>query len=307
VDPVSVLSEFESKLRELSAAEAVQMLVRALNDGRDFETGLSFKIGPGGNLETAPTFRVWMLDRLGRQDPAAAAVYSQRIYQAGTSPDEWALALRNDYRNGATSGGLDVVRTRMLEMLERPDWATSPSIGFLEALDIGVATVAWETMPRLEEWLRDPQFKLRAAASLAIDRMAMEAPIDFIPAMMSQNWLDKQPLLRPTVVARANLAREEERLVVEAYLIRPDLSLTEGERYFAIVPNVTASFSYNLVSTPRVPTVRQVAQLDQASLDVVREWRYNPKLAKWSAHLANAELRLLESVSSAKRAGYLFK
>ena len=125
---------------------------------------------------------------LGTREGALAMLYARgRPVQYAYLADELALwdvqtaYAARPWAVEAPSAGLGLTWS-MLEMLERPDWATSPSIGFLEALDIGVATVAWETMPRLEEWLRDPQFKLRAAASLAIDRMAMEAPIDFIPA-----------------------------------------------------------------------------------------------------------------------------
>ena len=170
-----------------------------------------------------------------------------------------------------------------------------------------VATLAWEQVPRLEAWLDTTQpVALRHAAAVALDRLTMEAPQDVL-AQLAQHpdWLARQPALRAGLMARADLAAGEQRAAVEKYLAQPVLSEAEGERFLALVPNVNATLSYNLVTTARAPSREQAARLDLATLDVVRAWQTQPAYARWRPALERAEARLVESVAAARRGGYL--
>ena len=306
-DSSDIIAEMTKTLHVASHAEAVAALVALLDSGADAPTGLVFKVGPGGDLAGAPTLRVWMLDQLGRLDVTAAASYAARIYSRHDSADEWAVALRNDWREAAPAGRIESVRARALELLAETEWAKQPSIGFLEALDISVATMAWEAVPRLEQWLDSAQPQaLRAGAWVALDRLTMEVPEDFLPTLMQhREWLSSQPLLRAGLMARADLGAERERDAVETYLQRDDVTTTEGSRFFELLPNVSATVSHNLVTTSRTPTPQQAALLDQAALAGVRDWRAQPRFQRWNAELAATEIRLVESVASAVRGGYL--
>lgn len=303
----AALGEMESTLRALPRNEAVEALLAFLDNGTNAATGLVFKLGPGGNLSGAPTLRVWALDQLGRLDATAAANYSSRIYARRDSADEWAVALRNDWREAAPAGRIEPVRARVLELLANEEWSKQPSVGFLEALDVGVATMAWEAVPRLEQWLDPAQPKaLRAGAWIALDRLTMEVPSDFIPTLVQhRQWLASQPLLRAGLVARADLRVDRERNAVEAYLQRDDVIKTEGQRFFELLPNVSATVSHNLVTTARPLSPAQAAHLDRAALAGVREWRSQPSYSRWIAELTAAEARLAAAVASAVRGGYL--
>jgi len=301
------LNKIGREIEAVTTDELVAALRAMLDRGVDADTGLAFKIGPGGNLTGSPTLRVWMLDLLGRLDPAAAADYAATIYARSSSADEWAIALRNDWRVAASQGKIEGPRTRVLELLHNEAWAREPSPGFLEAFDLCIASLAWEALPQFEAWLAPGQPKaLRNGAWIALDRLAMEGPTDFLPALATHdNWLSTQPAMRAGLMARANVAAPVERAAVESYLRRSDLAAAEGRRFFELLPNVSATVSYNLVTTARTPTPQFAALMDRATLSAVREWRGDPRFARWSTDLTAAEERLRESVASAVRGGYL--
>ncbi len=302
----SEIANLERALAKLPPAEAAAALVDLLDAGVDGRTGLAFRVGPGGALVSAPTLRVWMLHRLGQLDRLLAAAYAEEIFATGNSPDEWSVALRNQWREAAPLGEMAAVRERVLEMMHRDEWAESPSAGFLEGLDLAVASVAWEAVPRLEEWLAPGQpTALRAAAWLTLDRMVLEAPQDTLAQYAGHpNWLASQPMLRAGVMARANVENPSERAVVETYL-RRDIPSAEGQRFFELLPNVSTALSHNLATPPHVVSAWTAAQRDRATLAVVQGWRTSSAFARWESDLAAAEERLAESVASAKRGGYL--
>lgn len=306
-DARRAFAEMSASLLATPKKEAMAALLFVLERGDDIVTGLPFKIGMGGNLTEAPTLRVWMLDQLGRLDAETAGDYAATIYARHDSADEWAVALRNDWRQAAPTGRIEAVRARALELLANEQWARQPSVGFLEALDISVATLTWEAVPQFERWLDPAESRaLRAGAWIALDRLMMEVPEDFLPALVQNHqWLGSQPFLRAGLVARADLGSERQRRAVEVYLNRDDVGDLETKRFFELVPNAGATVSYNLVTTSRTPRPQRVAELDRMALATVREWRAKAKFPQWDLELTAAELRLSESVASAIRGGYL--
>jgi hypothetical protein len=303
----SFIAELEAQLNAQLAADSARLIRELLESGVDAVTHQPFKIGPGGNLSTAPTFRVWLLDQFGRRSALEAAAYSSRIYETSTSADEWALALRNDWRVAVQAGRISEVRMRVLELLGNQSWAENPSVGFLEAFDVAVVSMAWEAIPRFEGWISEGKSKALLNGSwLALDRLAQEAPTDFSAQLIrNPNWLGSQPKLRAGLMARANLAVEPERLSVEAYLSRSDLSEPEVRRFFELFPNVNGTFSHNLVSEPRLVSLVEAAHRDRAALQGVRSWLGTPNFSKWRLYLTAAESRLVEACASAERGGVL--
>jgi hypothetical protein len=301
------IAELRTTLDPLPKAEAVAWILRMLDSGRDAVTGQPFRIGSGGSLTEAPTLRVWLLDRLGQLDPTSAAKYSQRIYERLGSADEWAIALRNDWRVAVQTGGMASVRNRVLELLDNPGWAADPSIGFLEAFDVAVATLSWEAVPRFERWLTSGESRpLQKAAWLALDRLAIESPTDFTTQLnLNPGWLATQPSIRAGLMARANIAIETDRLAMEAYLRRGDLSEVEGQRFFELYPNVSGSVSQNLVTIARLVSLSEVAHRDQRALQGVRDWLERADFSRWHSNLKQAEARLIEACASAARGGIL--
>lgn len=302
-----MLAEVSNALHSAPRLEAVAALLTALARGTDAPTGLTFTVGPQGNLASAPTLRVWMLEQLSLLDANAAAKYAQEIYLRHGSADEWAIALRNDWRTAVVEGRTESVRARALELLADDQWAQNPGAGYLEAVDLIVATMAWEAVPRLEQWLASTQPKaIRHAARLALDRLAMEAPQSFLPLLAERSeWLVSQPLLRAGILARADLSDERQHAAVERYLERADVKSDEGRVFFELLPNVNSTNSFNLVTASRMVSAVEAARLDRAALTAVRAWKNRPALSRWQAQLAVAESRIAGFVLSAARGGYL--
>ncbi len=303
----ALLERTATALLEGPRSDAVAALLAFLDRGSNASTGLIFKVESGGKLRSAPSLRVWALDQLGRLDVGSAADYSARIYASHDSADEWAVALRNHWREAAPSGQIEPVRRRVLELISDVGWASDPSVGFLEALDLSVATLAWEAVPSFERWLDSSQpAALRGGAWVALDRLTMEVPGDFLPLLVERKeWLRTQPLLRAGLVARADLSVKRERMAVESYLQRDDIAHTEGKRFLELLPNVSATVSYNLATKARTPTPQHAARLDRAALAGVREWLGQNRFSRWSGEFVAAEARLSESVASAVRGGFL--
>jgi hypothetical protein len=302
----AILAQMSATLSNMSRLDTAAAIVALLDSGLDAATGQHFNVGSGGKLSSSPTLRVWLLDQLGAVDPNAAASYAAKIYSGSNSADEWAVALRNDWRIAASAGRIDNVRARVLQLSARATWADNPSIGFLEALDLHVATLAWEAVPQFELWLQPSRpLSLRSAAWIALDRMAMEGPSDFLPALAQhRNWLESQPLLRAGLLARAHLGVTRERMAVEHYLQRDDISDFEGRRFLELLPNISGTVSHGLVTTPRLPNLLLAAQLDRAALSVVREWQATNALPRWKHILVTTEARLTQTVASAARGGF---
>jgi hypothetical protein len=247
-----------------------------------------------------------MLDQLGQIDPATSGSYAAKVYSRRDSAEEWAIAMRNDWRASAPVGRIAPVRERALELIHHPSWARQANLGFLEAFDLAVATLAWEAVPQLEQML-DPSrdAALRRAAWVALDRLSLEAPSDFLPALAQRpDWLQSQPLVRASLFARANLEELRERGAVETYLTRAKVSAEEGTRFFELLPNVNATISYNLVTAVRAPSLHQAARFDRAALTLLPAWRARPEFARWNSAMLAAEQRIGEAVASAVRGGF---
>lgn len=303
----TALAKLRDELLAAPAAAVVAALLAELRSGADVPTGLDFRVGAKGNLATWPTWRIWLLDVLGQVDPAAAAAHSADVYARRNSPDEWSLAMRNEWRGLDPSNRATAVRERARELISAPDWAQQPTVGFLEGVDAAVATLAWEFVPRFETWLGpESSPMLRQAGWVALEKLALENPSDFLPALASNaSWLSSQPLLRAGLMARADVGDDRQRAAVESYLARADVAAAEGEKFFALFPNVNAPISHTLMSTLRTPSLAEAAHRDRAALAQVRGWRTQPSYMRWAEGLAAAETRLAASVASAVRGGIL--
>jgi len=129
-------------LREVLSSGSTNDLIAAvravLDSGVDEETGLGFRIGGGGALLEAPTLRTWLLDQLAHLDPAAAAMYAHLILDSSSSPDEWAIALRNLARYDTSPDARALLEIKTGELLRNESWQRDPSVGYLEAFDTAV-------------------------------------------------------------------------------------------------------------------------------------------------------------------------
>jgi hypothetical protein len=183
------LAQLKRDLLAAEPREAITAIVAFLRSGHDASTGQEFGVGGQGQLDQAPTLRVFLLDLLGtlarRTGDADTAGVMRTILENKSSADEWAIALRNvAWQEPAATGYLSA---KLQEMLAYQPWRQAPSAGMLEALDIAVFTHNPALIPPLADALHGNQISLQRAAAIALDRLAERAPLEVM------NYLNANP------------------------------------------------------------------------------------------------------------------
>jgi hypothetical protein len=224
-----------------------------LRTGRDAKTSQEFTLAPGGGgLSGAPTLRLMLLDVLGqlarkiRSD--AAAQVGRDILESKDSPDEWALALRNVAWAEPQSRGY--LAGKMREMLSYEPWRSAPSDGMLEALDVIVFTRDASLIPDLAD-ARPTNRELGHAVDIALDRLAEAAPLDVLTYLNTHPAiLNERPMVRADYFAKADLSQPAQRVQVEIYLGRPDISLGEKDKLLRALTTPASFVSDTLLTEP---------------------------------------------------------
>jgi hypothetical protein len=296
------LAGLHAQLRKLPRSEAARQLLAFLSSGTDAGTGLALEVGPGGWLITAPTLRVAALDWLGEFDPVAAAEAARQILASSDSADEWALALRNYYRQNQPPDAYFVARVG--EEFSRENWLRSPSAGLAESLDFPVAIGGSEGFNVLQGLLqRSPA--MRWAALAAMDAWVLEQRATAIPLLTGSATGALDDASRAALLSRADIRDDAQRQAIVSYLTSggvPDTAKAEFLRQF---PNQNMIVGNRLVTAIRPMTLQESAQLDAAALQFVDgliQAGTHPELTK---DLIASRERLAGFVASARRGGFL--
>lgn len=293
-------NQFRSPLNHLSANE----LIEFLESGEDASTSLGFRVGAAHRLEEWPTLRVAALDWLGTLDPAAAASYAEKIFNQEKSADEFAIALRN-LAFGLPQNN-DALTQRFEQLLAKEDWKNVPSQGYLEAFDIAAYLVNPDLVQPLAHNISDTRNEpLRKASFVALDRMAQANPKLIIKQLLANEVLQNSPFTRAGLFSHADIRDQEQRQLVESYLLNTKVQSQEISSFAEAFPNGSATMVYGLVSENRNPSFAELAQQDQSSLKWVREWLGDKRFAARQPELQKLESRLESYVASAVRGGIL--
>lgn len=267
-----------------------------LATGQDSATGGMFFIAEGrGELASAPTFRVWLLDIAGAIDQTArtgqSAEISRQILTTKRSPDEWAVALRN--LAWAEPQATPYLAAKFREMVSHEPWMTMPTAGLLEAFDIAVFSRDPALIPLLAEMVQGTQPGLRRAAGVALDRLAENAALPVMSYLNAHpGVLNDRPLLRADYFAKADLAQIAERAALETYLGRSDVSLAEKTKLVKALAAPGSFVSDNLLTSHRAPTedATRIAGLDRA----MNEWLRTDRFPELAPVLTEVRARLKE-------------
>ena len=298
----SQLAGLHAQLQKLPRGEAARQLLAFLNSGVDAGTSLPFEVGPGGWMITAPTLRVAALDWLGEFDPAAAAEMARQIFASSNSADEWALALRNYYRQNQPPDAYFVARVG--EAFSRENWLQNPSAGLAESLDFPVAIGGSEGFGVLQGLLqRSPA--MRWAALAALDSWVLEQRATAIPllAVTDAGALDANS--QAALLARADIRDDAQRRAIESYLASGSVPATAKAEFLRQFPNQNMIVGNHLVTAIRPMTLRESAQLDAAALQFVDGLIQAGTRPELSKELAESRERLAGFVASARRGGQL--
>ncbi len=278
-DVHGTLDELDAALLALGRERAVAAIRAFLASGTDASTGLDLKPGPGGNLDSASSLRVHLLDLLSRLDPAAAATVARELVARGGTPDEWAIALRTLSRSDPADRA--VAAARLHELLTRAEWQREPTAGYLEAFDIAVALGGSAAIPDLASHLRrTDEPALAHAGFLALDRLATREPAAVLPVLLADPSLFAgREATRAGLMARADVRDPVQGALLERYLADPRFADAELARFAGVYPNDNAFVSDNL-ATPSQPTPRgDRAAHDLAALARVETWLSDPRFA----------------------------
>jgi hypothetical protein len=272
-----------------------------LDRGVDAATGLEFGVAGDGSLNSAPSIRVFLLDQLARVDRAGAAGYGRKILASMTSPDEWAVCLRNLALADSSPEARAFLQDKFSQMLQHEPWQKNPSAGYLEAFDVAVylgGTGFLETLAELANG-KDNQ-ALAHAAYLALDRLVIQEPASMLGYLQTAPTLLRgRELMRADLFARADVRDPGQRQVLEAYLLNPQLEVRELNQFVGVYPNANFQVSNNLLTRSETPDFARLTGRDAAALRVAQDWLADPRFAGLKGPLERITSRLETFVKQA--------
>jgi hypothetical protein len=296
------LNKLRQYLRTLRPDAAAAALTAFLAERTDARSGLDFKISASGQLNEAPSLRVWLLDCLGEIDRDAAAEYAKTILSHPSSADEWAVSLR-DYALVRTSPeDVAFIQARVRELISNPAWQTKPSAGFLEAFDTIVYTKATMLTRDLAQLVSARENRVVAhAAYLTLDRLVIEEPQKVLSQLAADPSLMKgREQTRANYFARADVRDPQQRALLETYLLDPSRTAEELKTFAGVFPNANLMISTNLLTRTGTPTQNDIVTEDREALAIVVGWIADPRFARIEDHLKQVHSRLENFVRQAE-------
>jgi hypothetical protein len=242
-----------------------------LKSGDDAPTGLPFAVGPDGMMTAVPSLRLALLDLLPALDPLASLALAREIMSQRTTPDEYAVSLRNTAWNDLDGDLRGELSGRFLELLETP-WLERPSAGFLEAFDIAVEVGGVPMFDRMVELARDTMAKSNPAASqaafISLDRMIVRDPAVLLTALAGDDgWMDFAPMQRASLVSRLDIADPAQRDLFLRYLTTTSHASGELGYFAKIFPNQNYLHGHRLVAGDEAtPSIAEVTAADARAL-----------------------------------------
>lgn len=274
------LEELKRSLRQMDVDEAGAWIVKEIMKDQDVPTHLNLTIGPDQNLTSWPSYRVFLLDMLFLVDPESAAKMARDVlYLPDLTMDEVPVVMRNLARGSTEAQDMQALTRATTEMLQRKDWLKEPSAGFLEGFDLIVHTQNTSVAPTLLQMSDNRgEPKLRQAAFLTLDRLAMTRPADVLPVMDAYATTHPNSrLMISNMVARADVRDAAQRQAVETYLLNQNRTPEELRGFANTFPNANMAVSDNLVTKQQPIPGDELMKIDRASLDTVAAWLADPR------------------------------
>jgi hypothetical protein len=277
-DPASAkaaIAKFRRLIAACPKAEAARAIREFLDTGRNARTGLGFALNADGSLREAPTLRILLLDMLGKLAPDQAAQVAQRILENKTSADEWAISMAIYARSDSSDGARAFLQEKAEEMALYEPWQQNPSSGFLEAFDLFVYTHDTAFVPDLSQMTSNKDNPALAhAAFLALDRLVQSDPIPTLQTLLDEPQLmtGREPT-QAAYFARADARDPAQQQLLSQYLLSPNRSLPELERFAGLFPNENFLVSYNLLTQTQPVSNQEVASRYDAAWQLIGQWQ----------------------------------
>lgn len=250
------LAAFRAAMLAADPGQAVAAIRKFLSTGQDSLTGEHFTVTQEGALAGAPTYRILLLDLLGRIAKANgmtdAGEVSRALMEKKSTADEWAIALRNVAWD--TPNDHAYLSSKVREMLNDPAWRQQHSPGFYEAFDVIVYTHDVSFIPQLSEFVRSEDEPLKNTAATTLDRLSGMAPLEVMSYLNTHPAeLAEKPYLRADFYTKADFTQAGQRAAVEAYLDRADVQPKAKEKVIAALGAPNIFVSDNLLTSTATP------------------------------------------------------
>ena len=261
-EAAEILKRLRASIRAAPEEVAAMTVMGFLRSGEDAVTGLPFVVGPDGMMETVPSLRLALLDLLPSLDPLAALDFSRAIMDRRTTPDEYALALRNMAWNDLDGDLHPELTDRFVELVKSP-WMEQPSAGVLEAFDIPVEVGGGALFGELLTVAREKDDAAKRAAFISMDRMILRDPELLEAVVTGPGWMDFAPQQRASLLSRLDITRPAQRELLISYLSATKHAPGELEYYGKIFPNRNYLHGHRLVTADEAsPGIDEIAAAD---------------------------------------------
>ncbi len=296
-----LLAELRQFLDGLPVEIASREVQSFLAASKDAPTKLDVTVTPGGLLGDASSLRVFLLDYLGQIDRSVAGAVAALTLAQYTTPDEWAVSLRNYARANPGPDGEAYLQAKSRELLGNPAWLKNPSAGFLEAFDTIVYAHGTVLAPELAGLVRDKENKATAhAAYLTLDRLTLAEPIAMFKQLVEQpDLMQGREQTRANFLARADVRDQDQRALVEQYLLDPTRTAQELATFAGLYPNANYMISNNLLTPTVTPKHEELVAHDRAALETVQAWHNDERFRDLKPHLDTIRTRLEAFVQQA--------
>ncbi len=286
-------------------SRAVNALKAALTSGENHILDTSLRVSPGGELQEAPSTRVYLMDLLAQLDSKQAAAYSRKVLQESTNSDEWAIALRN-YTWGVDNAASDpFLREKVFQLLTNQVWVEQPTSGFLEAFDFVPYTQDPALVAPLVSLTKPGQPEsVRRAAFLALARVFSSNSTIGLEGVNQAEADEPFSAVRADAMARADFTRPQDVDMVRAYLLSSRIDSAEFALFGETFPQGGQFAGPGLTTTFKPEPFSRLAKRDALARSMIEGWMQDPALSSRRAELSKIHERLLRLTASAKKGGY---
>lgn len=299
-----IFAELRATILKMPKDQAGRDLLDFLKKGQDAGTPLDLTVQSGGAMGDASSLRVFLMGVLSEVDPPAAGALGRQILGTPSSPDEWAISLRNVARSDASPATTAYLQGKAAELLQQTAWHRNPTAGYLEAFDVIVHTRATALAPQLSALVREKENRAIAhAAYLTLDRLTISDAAPTLEQLVAQpDLMQGREKTRANLFARADVRDPKQKSVLERYLMDPSRSAEELQTFAGIYPNANFMVSHNLMSSVSTPGRQEIVEHDQAALANVEQWLADPRFEKQRPMLESIQRRLQMFVNQAAAA-----
>jgi len=242
----------ESQPRE----EALKSIEALLQSDFDIDFPVILQIGKGGELTgIAPSLKAFLLDLQFQWNPQEAAERSLEVLstQFPSTPGELALRLRNIARGKTVLSDEDqmILKRAATQLMATEQWFESPSTELAYSLDIIPFTESTNLTPQISKYLSKEQPQLiRNIANMALDRLVIQAPTETLTHLINDiTLLEDQPGTRAGFFARLDPGIENQRALLDSYLLNKNVVETEKTKFLQLLPNLNFHQSYDVASS----------------------------------------------------------